>query len=193
MDVRVEREEAVARLMPNHLEAVEELGGSAGSFWLSEQVHGNEVAVVSGESSEGPVSGADGLATSDPSVILGVHVADCGALYLGDPVNKAVAVLHSGKVGTEKNILGRGVDVMVSSFGSDPSDLVVVLAPCIRPPAYEVDFAATIKRQAYEAGVRDENFHDCGICTTSDPERYYSYRAEKGKTGRMIALMGCEN
>jgi purine-nucleoside/S-methyl-5'-thioadenosine phosphorylase / adenosine deaminase len=32
--------------------------------------------------------------------------------------------------------------------------------------------------------------HDSGMCTACDLNRYYSYRAEKGKTGRMLALTG---
>jgi hypothetical protein len=28
------------------------------------------------------------------------------------------------------------------------------------------------------------------VCTACDLARYYSYRAEKGKTGRMLALLG---
>ncbi|MFM7605090.1 MAG: laccase domain-containing protein, partial [Prosthecobacter sp.] len=27
-------------------------------------------------------------------------------------------------------------------------------------------------------------------CTTSDRNRFYSYRLEKGRTGRMLALLG---
>lgn len=190
VDTAVEREEAVSRLMPFHLKAALDLGASAETFWLPEQVHGNLVVPVKGPSHGVALKDADGLATNDPEVILGIHVADCGAVYLADPVKKAVSVVHSGRVGTEKNIVGAGIEVMVSAYGTDPQDVIVVLAPCIRPPAYEVDFAATIKEQALEKGVKEENYHDCGICTTSDLECYYSYRAEEGKTGRMLALIG---
>jgi copper oxidase (laccase) domain-containing protein len=34
-----------------------------------------------------------------------------------------------------------------------------------------------------------KKIHDSGICTACDLDRYYSYRAEKGKTGRMLALL----
>jgi copper oxidase (laccase) domain-containing protein len=64
------------------------------------------------------------------------------------------------------------------------------LGPCIRPPHYEIDFAAEIERQAHACGVRQ--YHDCGICTASHLDRYYSYRAEKGKTGRMWAVFMIE-
>ncbi len=61
------------------------------------------------------------------------------------------------------------------------------LGPCIRPPWYETDFAAEIVRQLRAAGVG--RVEDGGTCTAADPERYYSYRREKGQTGRMLALL----
>ncbi|MDC0321669.1 laccase domain-containing protein, partial [Akkermansiaceae bacterium] len=69
-------------------------------------------------------------------------------------------------------------------------DLVAVLGPCIRPPYYEVDFAKIIRDQAIRSGVLPENFHDCALCTASDLKRFYSYRREKGNTGRHLALLG---
>jgi copper oxidase (laccase) domain-containing protein len=36
--------------------------------------------------------------------------------------------------------------------------------------------------------VPPEAVHDCGVCTSSDLGRYYSYRVEKGKTGRHLAV-----
>ena len=77
---------------------------------------------------------------------------------------------------------------MIDRFGSDPANMIVQLSPCIRPPHYEVDFAAEIVRQCRELGVK--TIHDSGVCTACDLDRYYSYRAEKGKTGRMLASIG---
>ena len=76
---------------------------------------------------------------------------------------------------------------MAQHFGSRASDLVVQLSPCIRPPHYEIDFAAEIVRQCRDLGVTA--VHDCGVCTACDLKRYYSYRAEKGRTGRMLAFL----
>ncbi|MDB4412825.1 polyphenol oxidase family protein, partial [bacterium] len=58
------------------------------------------------------------------------------------------------------------------------------------PPHYEIDFAATIREQALDAGVPPTRYHDIGLCTASDLGRFYSYRIEKGNTGRMLALLG---
>ena len=96
--------------------------------------------------------------------------------------------MHSGRKGTELAVVTNAVREMIDRFRSDPANMVVQLSPCIRPPHYEVDFAAEIVRQCRAFEMKE--IHDCGVCTASDLDRYYSYRAEKGKTGRMLALIG---
>jgi copper oxidase (laccase) domain-containing protein len=133
------------------------------------------------------VPGVDGLITRETGIVLAIHVADCGAIWLADRHLGATGLLHSGKKGTESNILGVAVGMMVRHFGSRPGDIIAVLSPCIRPPDYEVDFAAQIRDQAEQA--RLGNFIDCGLNTASDLARFYSYRKELGKTGRMMAMI----
>jgi copper oxidase (laccase) domain-containing protein len=79
---------------------------------------------------------------------------------------------------------------MTERFGSHPANMIVQLSPCIRLPHYQVDFAAEIRRQCRALGV--QHIHDSGTCTACDLGRYYSYRAEKGKTGRMLAVIGLD-
>jgi copper oxidase (laccase) domain-containing protein len=125
--------------------------------------------------------------TNLPGQLLAIYVADCAAIYLADPVTRAIALLHSGKKGTEGNILGEAVVQMTELYGTRPSDLVCVVSPCIRPPDYEIDFAATIRDQASELGIAQ--FHDSCQNTAADLSAHYSYRIEKGQTGRMLALL----
>lgn len=186
VDVVTDRETALERLWSVHRETADALGFAGQPFAIAEQVHGNVVARVD-EVPAQPVPGADGLITATPGLTLAIYVADCGAVYLADRKRHAIGLVHSGKKGTEQNITGQAIAAMQREFGSDPADLVVQLAPCIRPPHYEINFAADIVRQAREAGVTE--VHDCGTCTASDPEKYYSYRREMGKTGRLLALL----
>jgi len=189
--VKVERNIAVNNLLPYHLRAVDKMGGSEKFFWRCEQTHGTNVGLVKGASHGNILPDADALITNDPRITLGIYVADCAAIYIADPKNQAIGLVHSGRVGSEQNILGETLTALAESFGSSPNDLIITVAPCIRPPNYEVDFASLIRNQALENGVLEANYHDCGICTTSNPELYYSYRKEQGKTGRMLALMAC--
>jgi copper oxidase (laccase) domain-containing protein len=132
------------------------------------------------------VPGVDGLVTGERGVVLGVYVADCGPVWLADRGTGAIGLVHSGRKGTEGGIVVRAIERMGREFGTRAADLVVVLGPCIRPPHYEVDFAAEIVRQARAAGAGE--VHDCGCDTAVDPASY-SYRTERGRTGRMLGLV----
>lgn len=186
LDVRLDREEALQALEKTHAGVRGELGLDGRVFATARQVHGNQVVRVMAET-EFPVLEADGLITDDPRICLGIYVADCGPLYLVDPERRAFGLVHSGRKGTELEIARVAVERMVEEFGCVPSRMFAQLGPCIRPPRYEVDFAQAIVGQCRAAGVGEVN--DCGACTGSNLERYYSYRMELGRTGRMLALL----
>lgn len=189
----VDRDEAMRVLRPHHEAALADLGGEPGRWMRAEQIHGNAVAVVPGAAQVmAPdclplIPGVDGLVSAASGCVLAIYVADCGAIWLADRRTGAIGLLHSGKKGTAGNILGTALESMRREFGTRPADVTAVLGPCIRPPDYEVDFAAEIGRQAVAAGIGD--YHDCGENTAADLTRYYSYRMELGKTGRMMAMM----
>ncbi len=188
IDVQADKAEALRRLDAVHHDARREMGLGDSPFITAEQVHGSGVAVIDQPTlSDQCFDDCDGLITDQRGVCLGIYVADCCAVYLIDPVRHAIGLVHSGKKGTELGIAAKAIDLMAQRFGSRPSDLVIQLSPCIRPPHYEVDFAAEIVRAARSRGVAQ--VHDCGVCTACDLDRYYSYRAEKGRTGRMLAML----
>lgn len=191
-----DKAEALERLRIYHEAALKEIGLAGWPVVSAEQVHGREVVVLPGQGVEtpagAPIAGVDGLVTNRPGVALAIYVADCAAVFLVDPVRRVAGLVHSGRKGTELGITRRAIGLMTGKFQSSPGDLVAVLSPCIRPPAYEIDFAAAIREQCREAGIPEGSVHDAGICTSSDRERFYSYRVEKGRTGRMLAVLGWE-
>ena len=191
LPVDAERAEVVERLSGWHRRQVRATGFAEERLCLAEQVHGAEVAVLESVPS-GPVAGVDGLVTAVPGLALGIYVADCAAVYLVDPVARVCGLVHSGRKGSEQGIVAAALERMRACAGSRPQDVRVQVGPCIRPPAYEVDFAAQIRAAALAAGVRPEHYSDCGLCTSTDLRRYYSYRMEKGRTGRMLALLGLQ-
>jgi len=189
IDVDAERTVVVERLWAWHRGQAEEMGFCDGSLCIAEQVHGREVAVLDAPASKA-IPGVDGIISNTPRLVIGIYVADCCAVYLADPRTGAFGVVHSGKKGSEAAVTSHAIAKMSRHYGTDPADLHVQLSPCIRPPAYEIDFAAQIRQQALDSGVPAAQVHDTGICTSSDLRRYYSYRMEKGRTGRMLALLG---
>lgn len=158
-------------------------------FVTARQVHGNEITVITSEiAANRCFEACDGLITNQRNICLGIYVADCCAVYLVERDARAIGLVHSGKKGTELGVVRSAISLMQKELGIAPTDLIVQLSPCIRPPHYEIDFAADIVQQCRDAGVKA--VHDSGVCTACDPEHYYSYRAEKGRTGRMLALLG---
>ncbi len=183
-----DKAEALARLDDIHRQIRGERGLADVPFVTAQQVHGKEIGVVDSKVSGNKCfENCDGLITNQRGVCLGIYVADCCAIFLVDPVRRVIGLVHSGKKGTELGVAASAIATMTSRFGSRPSDLVVQLSPCIRPPHYEIDFAAEIVRQCRELGVT--SVHDSGVCTACDLKCYYSYRAEKGRTGRMLAFL----
>lgn len=188
IEVSHDKAEALARLDGVHREIRSRHGVGDAPLITAQQVHGNEIAVVEAALARDTCfESCDGLITNRPGVCLGIYVADCCAVYLVDPARHAIGLVHSGKKGTELGIVSNAIKMMAEHFGSRASDLVVQLSPCIRPPHYEIDFAAEIVRQCRDLGVSSVN--DSAVCTACDLDRYYSYRAEKGRTGRMLAFL----
>ena len=189
IDVSHDKAEALKRLDAVHREMRREIGMGDWPLLTAQQIHGDNIAIVDQPvASDKEFAGCDGIITSQKKIALGIHVADCCAVYIVDPKTPAIGLIHSGKKGTERAIISNAIQQMRKHFGSDPAELIVQLSPCIRPPHYEIDFAAQIVEQCRAAGVNA--IHDPGVCTACDVDRYYSYRAEKGKTGRMLALLG---
>ena len=191
IDVSHDKAEVLKRLDAAHHEIRNAIDVGDWPLFTAEQIHGNEIGVVE-SCSRGPVDrefpGCDGIITNQRGIALGVYVADCCAVYIVDPKTPAISLVHSGRKGTELGVITNAIREMIDRFGSDPANMIVQLSPCIHPPHYEVDFAAEIVRQCRALGVKE--IHDPGVCTARDLDRYYSYRAEKGKTGRMLALIG---
>ncbi len=189
IDVSHDKAEALKRLDAVHRELRDQIGMARWPLLTAQQIHGDKIAIVDRPvASDKEFAGCDGIITHQKRIALGIHVADCCAIYVVDPKTPAIGLVHSGKKGTERAIVSNAIQQMREHFGSDPADLIAQLSPCIRPPHYEIDFAAKIIEQCRAGGV--SKIHDSGVCTACDIDRYYSYRAEKGKTGRMLALLG---
>lgn len=58
------------------------------------------------------------------------------------------------------------------------------------PPKIFLDLAEANRQQLLAAGVPKKNIETSPLCTNCHPELLFSYRAEKGKTGRLMAVAG---
>lgn len=147
-------------------------------FARADQPHGNGVALVE---QPGSYAGVDALVTRQRGLPLLIRCADCAPVFLVDPITPAIALIHSGKKGTLANVVGATLRHM------HPGQCRALIGPCIGPCHYELDLPAAIETQLRTGGVTD--IHNLRICTACHLDRYFSYRAERGQTGRMFALL----
>lgn len=162
---------------------------------------------VDGEAVGDTEGGADGHATAEAGVLLAVTVADCVPVYLVDPDERAVALLHAGWRGTASGILGRGISLLAERWGTAPARLVVHLGPAICGACYEVgpevfaglgldvprhpapvDLRDVLARQARASGVPAEGIGVSDLCTLCGDQNLFSHRG--GRSERQVAVLG---
>jgi len=163
-----------------------EEAGLPKDYGIGEQTHGVGVAIVNQGGKGKVIPAVDALITREKNLSLVIRVADCGPVWIHCEKTSAIGLVHSGRKGTEAGVVGATIRRMREEFGSEPSSMLALLGPCIRPPHYEVNFAGEILRQLEREKVG--KVVDSGLCTASDLTRFYSYRAEKGQTGRHFAV-----
>lgn len=184
------------------------LGIDSERLGLVKQVHGQQVLRAQpSDSSKAARRVGDGLYTRGADSAIGVFVADCVPVFLFDPVQRAMAIVHAGRVGTELGVSSNAVRRLENHLDVDAANLYALVGPSAGPCCYEVstEMAASFEglgysargrhldlwdanvRQLEGAGVPRAQIHIEGICTICD-ERFHSHR-RNGDGGRNIALM----
>jgi len=159
----------------------------------------------------------DGLMTDESGVLLGIQTADCLPVLVADKRRRAVAAFHAGWRGTLKGIVQHGVKSMRREFESQPEDLTAAIGPGIGSCCFAVgvevrdlfaarfsyaeelfingekphlDLVEANRRQLLAAGLSPDAIFTSNECTSCRTDRFFSYRAERAKTGRMMAVIG---
>ena len=190
----------------------DDCGSPLGDGWRSvvrsRQVHGAVTRVHSElPAGESVVGEGDGHVTRRPGLLLTVTLADCVPIFIADPVQRAIALLHAGWRGTAAGVLEQGLATMSRAFGSAPADLSVHLGPAICGQCYEVgpevfealgkaapsrpapiDLRGVIRQRALGAGIGANHLTVSTECTLCGDGRYFSHR--RGDTGRHRGFIG---
>lgn len=138
---RGDREEAV---WENYRRIAGAVGFDLESVVTSDQTHTANVRVVTEEDKgRGLIrpreyQDVDGMVTNVPGITLVTFYADCVPLYLVDPVQRAIGLVHSGWRGTVGKIGLEAVRVMEREYGTDPKNLTAAIGPSICQDCYEV-------------------------------------------------------
>ena len=178
---------------------------------LCGQVHGTNIMEAD---RPGLFPGFDGMVSATPNVLLTLTAADCASVLFYDPVRHIAGACHAGWRGTVGNIVNKTLLAMEKK-GSNLASIKAYVSPCIssdhfevgpelipqfdprcviepgiKGPKYHVDLKKALHLQLLEAGITPDHIEIDLRCTYADLDLFFSYRAEKGTTGRMMGFIG---
>jgi YfiH family protein len=161
---------------------------------------------------------ADAIITNVKSLPIGILTADCLPVILADVKGKAVGIVHAGRVGTSLEISKKTAAGIMEEFDIPSRDIIAVIGPGIGECCYEVgdncinpfkekfsywrdiavkkddekwmlDIKKANRMQLIEAGLKQENILTTKFCTSCHNDRFFSYRREGKKAGRMLSFV----
>jgi polyphenol oxidase len=180
--------------------------------WLR-QVHGSHVVDADVRHAEPPQ--ADASVAVAPAAVCAVMVADCLPVLLAEATGRAVGAAHAGWRGLAGGVLQNAVVRLRLRLQDPAADILAWLGPAIGPQRFEVgpEVRAAMEASLPQAAAAfvpacgDKYYADLfalarqalaqanvvhvsggGLCTASNPERFYSYRRD-GTTGRHVAVV----
>lgn len=160
----------------------------------------------------------DGVVTNQPGIMLGILVADCFPVLLWDAEKRVVAAVHVGWRGAAAGILQKAVQAMTGHFHCRPENIRAAVGPGIgahrfevdRPVRdafrqgsgfwdeisnevrlghWEVDLRLSCRLQLEQAGLAPDTIEAAEECTCCHQELFFSYRRDKGVTGRQLGFI----
>lgn len=189
-------------------------------YIVANQTHSDHIKIITSKETRGwkiledAIEDCDALITNVPGIVLTILTADCVPILLYDKEKNVIAVIHSGWKGTKAHIAFKTVQKMNEIYGSDPKDIIAGIAPSIGPCCYEVgkevaehffsvsqsftavgnkymlDLPYINKQQLIDAGLQEKQIQLSGICTACEVAQFFSYRKEKGCSGRFMSMIG---
>ncbi|MCD6258726.1 MAG: peptidoglycan editing factor PgeF [Helicobacteraceae bacterium] len=198
----------------NHEQLSKRLGYEKEKLVYMQQVHSNDVHLVTAHDTFHTPPTSDALVTNLKNTPLMVMMADCSGLLFYDPVHEVIAIAHAGRAGAFSNIVKNVIEKMHTEFGSKPEDILVWVSASIGVCCYEVgeeiakeasslgldyamdkkedsyylDINAILLKQLLAQGISEQKLHFATICTACNTQEYYSYRVE-GLTGRFAGVI----
>lgn len=202
-----------AHVAENHRRLALAVGYDPNRLFQVSQVHGGDVHAVTASDDPAALPArvqADALVARRPGDAVAIRVADCVPVLLADRRTGHVAAAHAGWRGVAAGVVAAAVNDLRPR---EPDDLVAAAGPCIGPCCFEVgdevaaqlvaattasvrvatdgrphvDLHAAVRWQLERLGVLTVDV--VGGCTRCDPERYFSFRRDGARSGRMVGVV----
>jgi purine-nucleoside/S-methyl-5'-thioadenosine phosphorylase / adenosine deaminase len=216
--------DAPEKVAENRARMAAALGVAPERLLTAYQIHSPDVVVADAPWPSDQRPRADAIATRTPALALGVSTADCAPLLFADAQAGVIGAAHAGWRGALSGVIEATVAAM-EKLGAQRARIAAALGPTIRQPNYEVgpefvarfnaadtdnarffipsdrsdhamfDLAKYIAGRIERSGI--VKFEDLGLCTYTEPERFFSYRrmtrlgeTDYGRHINAIALSG---
>lgn len=188
-----------------------------------EQTHSNNIGIVTtcnmgcgAIDIDSRIPNTDALITNVPNVCIMILTADCVPILLYDPNKQAVAAIHAGWRGSANGIVAKTVEQMTICYGTNPSDIIAAIGPCIGKCCFEVgdevveqfahqpstiisvphsakkhiDIQLSNKLWLLDSGVSESNIELANCCTKCSGGEFFSHRHNQtlGRIGSGIVL-----
>jgi YfiH family protein len=197
-----------ATVLENRRRLAAALGFPPERVAIGRQVHGVELRVNSGPQVPSPfadpgspIAEVDGQVIAGPGQAALVFVADCLPVALAGP--GGVAMLHCGWRGLAAGIVARGAEAVAATdaaigpgigaccyeVGEEVLGAFAELGPGIADGRM-LDLSEVARRLLERAGV--ERIESAGICTSCEPDLFFSHRRDRGTTGRQAGIAWLE-
>ncbi|RKU25943.1 peptidoglycan editing factor PgeF [Candidatus Poribacteria bacterium] len=153
----------------------------------------------------------DALISKIHNTTLGVFTADCVPISILDVNTPSIGIVHAGWRGTFSQIVIKTLDKMKDDYGTNPVNCLINFGPSIQKCCYEVGsdlltqfsnkFGDSVVNgnhlclqtanvnQLIDYSVPDTSISISPVCTACNLNRFYSYRVEGEKTGRMLSYI----
>jgi uncharacterized protein, YfiH family len=192
-----------AKVMENRARAARVLGVAPDRLVSAYQIHSPDCLLVEAPWRPEDNPRVDALVTRMPGIAVCAGAADCGPILFADPEARVVGAAHAGWKGAFTGVLEATLARMEEA-GATRARVVAAIGPMISQAAYEVgpeflarfldqdaanarffapsrradhhmfDLPAYLAMRLTRAGVG--RVDDVGLCTYSDPARFFSYR-----------------
>jgi YfiH family protein len=210
-----------AALRENIARFAREVGFEPARLQQAQQVHGARVLITGDANEDADADSndrarayeeADALVATRAGDAVGVRVADCVPVLVGDAKSGRVAAIHAGWKGVVGGVVRAGVNALDAH-----GDLFAAIGPCIGACCFEVsedvarkiadastdaciirhhvpekamvDLRIAVAAQLGALGLSHARIDQVAGCTRCETARFYSYRRDGDDAGRLLAVI----
>lgn len=211
-------------VLSNRKRLAEKLHVPMSQFVFANQTHSDHIVKITKEDAgkgafdtSDAIADCDALYTRESNLLIGVFTADCVPILLYDPIEKLIGAIHSGWMGTTKQITAKTLDRLIQEEGCKPQNIHAFIGASIAYYSFEVGMEVVdqIKKLPFDcsayitykennkafvdnqglnyqmlinAGVLKEHITIDKNDTFAENESFFSYRRDKA-CGRHLSFI----